>query len=222
MRLHLQLSPNREPVPFNYQHALTGAFHKWLGQDNELHDRISLYSFGWLDGGRMTNNHLAFPRGAQWRISFHDETLIEDFVNRALREPEVCYGMRLTAISQQATPHFGSRYHFKVGSPVLARAPDADGRIKHLIYSDPEADDVLTATLHRKMDAAGLDAQHKTTRVCFDRAYRGAKTKLVRVKEISSRASVCPVIVEGTPDAVAFAWTVGVGHSTGSGFGSLI
>ena len=64
MRLHFFLTPNRQPVPFSYQHFLTGAFHKWLGA-NELHDNLSLYSLSWLDGSRMrgraasTTNHLS-------------------------------------------------------------------------------------------------------------------------------------------------------------------
>ena len=32
MRIYLQLTPNRETVPFNYQQSLVGAFHKWLGE----------------------------------------------------------------------------------------------------------------------------------------------------------------------------------------------
>lgn len=51
MRLHFTLSPNTQTVPFDYQHALTGVFHKWLGKDNPLHDGISLYSLSWLHGG---------------------------------------------------------------------------------------------------------------------------------------------------------------------------
>lgn len=43
MRLHLTLAPNREPVPFNYQHQLTGTLHKWLGE-NELHKAGKVYS----------------------------------------------------------------------------------------------------------------------------------------------------------------------------------
>lgn len=47
MRLHLRLSPNTTPVSFDHLHQLTGALHKWLGE-NEVHDELSLYSFGWL------------------------------------------------------------------------------------------------------------------------------------------------------------------------------
>lgn len=222
MRLHLKLSVNKQPVPFAYQHQLTGAFHKWMGQGNDLHDTISLYSLSWLHEGHAQRGNLEFPRGARWSISLYDDSLINLLVDRMLRDPEVCYGMHVMQIEQQATPLFGNRHVFKTGSPVLARAKEEEGKSKHLIFSDPESDKVLTATLRHKMDAACLAAHHKEVRVSFDRSYRGAKTKLVTIKNIQSRASVCPVIIEGTPEAVQFAWNVGVGHSTGSGFGCLL
>jgi hypothetical protein len=71
VRLHFYLSPNVKPVPFSYQHYLTGAFHKWLGA-NSLHDALSLYSLSWLYEGRARNGQLEFPRGSHWFISVHD------------------------------------------------------------------------------------------------------------------------------------------------------
>ncbi len=47
--------------------------------------------------------------------------------------------------------------------------------------------------------------------VACDRTYRGARSKLVTIKGISRRASVCPVAVTGMPEAVR-----------GSGFGTLL
>ncbi len=61
MRIYLQLSANREIVPFNYQQSLVGAFHKWLGE-NELHDDISLYSLSWLSKGVPKKGGLDFPK----------------------------------------------------------------------------------------------------------------------------------------------------------------
>ena len=42
MRINLRISANKELVPFTYQHLLTGAIHKWLGdnQDHELYPCI--------------------------------------------------------------------------------------------------------------------------------------------------------------------------------------
>jgi CRISPR-associated endoribonuclease Cas6 len=221
VRLHFQLSPNEQPVPFAYQHYLTGTFHKWL-DSNQLHDTLSLYSLGWLAGSRMRAGALVFPDGARWFISLHDEALVETIVNRALADPEVCCGMRVVRIEQQPTPRFGPRYTFKVGSPVLAKAKEVDGKVRHYLFSDPEADATLTATLRHKLDHAGLGAPHNAATVSFDRTYRNPKTKLVTIKDIHNRASICPVTVAGTPEAVAFAWNVGVGNGTGSGFGSLL
>ena len=221
MRLHFTLTPNQEPVPFAYQHFLTGAFHKWLGP-NQQHDDISLYSLSWLDGGFMKNGALDFPRGARWFISFHDDALANSIIDHALAEPEVCCGMRVVRIVQQQTPMFGPRYTFKVGSPVLAKSKEIEGKIKHYLYSDPEADATLTTTLLHKLDRAGLGTSHNHATVNFDKTYRNPKTKLVTIKDIHNRASICPVTIEGTPEAVAFAWNVGVGHGTGSGFGCLL
>ncbi|PYS91676.1 MAG: CRISPR-associated endoribonuclease Cas6 [Acidobacteria bacterium] len=221
MRLHFTLSPNQQPVPFAYQHFLTGAFHKWLGH-NPQHDDISLYSLSWLDGGFMKNGALEFPCGARWFISFHDDTLAGSIIDHTLADPEVCCGMHVARIAQQQTPEFGDNYTFKVGSPVLAKSKEIDGKVKHYIYSDPEADATLTATLRHKLDRAGFGGPHNQATVSFDKTYRYPKTKLVAIKDTRNRTSVCPVTVEGTREAVAFAWNVGVGNGTGSGFGSLL
>jgi CRISPR-associated endoribonuclease Cas6 len=170
----------------------------------------------------MRRGALDFPRGARFFISLHDDALMERLVNSALADPEVCCGMRVARIEQQATPHFGTRYTFKVGSPVLARSKEIEGKVTHYIYSDTEADSVITATLRHKLEHAGLSAPHTQAIARFDRSYRTPRTKLVHIKNIANKASICPVTIEGTPEAVAFAWNVGVGHGTGSGFGCLL
>lgn len=50
MRLHVRFSKNLSTVPFNYHQHLVGALHKWIGEKNELHDQMSLYSMSWLTG----------------------------------------------------------------------------------------------------------------------------------------------------------------------------
>lgn len=220
MRIHLALSPNVQPVPFEYLHFLTGAFHKWLGP-SDIHDSISLYSLSWLTGGCARNQALHFSSGARWMISAHDEGILERVARGIERDPEVCCGMRVLEVREQRTPDFGSYYAFKPGSPILARGKRADGGVKHCLWSDEEADEVLSQALRHKMDKAGLPAEHKKVTLRFDRSYPNAKTKLLHIKGIASRASLCPVIVEGTPQAVQFAWNVGAGHLTGSGFGCL-
>lgn len=226
MRLHLSFSPNTEPVPFDHQTQLNGVIYKWFDDPHlrDLHDRTSLYSRSWLDGSRARHRTaLDFPHGAQLFISFHDEAFAEPLINNIFRDPAAFYGMSVTTIKQQTTPDFPAHFTFRAASPVLARHTLPDRTVKHLLHIDPEADEVLTTILRHKLSLAGFTAEDQHhTRAAFDRTYRHAKTKLVRLHDINSRASSCPVHVEGTPATVAFAWNVGIGHSTGSGFGSLV
>jgi CRISPR-associated endoribonuclease Cas6 len=74
--------------------------------------------------------------------------------------------------------------------------------------------------MQRKLALAGLPTDN--VKVTFDLTYHQPRTKVVIYKGIGNRANICPVIVEGSPQQVAFAWEVGVGNSTGIGFGALI
>jgi len=221
MRLHFTLSANTEIVPYDYQHLLTGRFHAWLG-NNDVHNDISLYSLSWLYGGRQEGNGLNFPKGATWFISAHDPQMLHKICLRAAKEAEVCCGMEVVEIKILPPPQVKNSHYFRVASPVLARSKKIEEKVRHYIFSDEEADEVLTQTLRHKLDKAGMSNLAVETQVRFDRSYPKAHTKLVTISGIANRASICPVIVEGPPQAVEFAWNVGIGHLTGSGFGALI
>jgi CRISPR-associated endoribonuclease Cas6 len=225
MRLNLTLSPNETPVPFDHLHRLTGTLHKWLGPDNDLHDGPSLYSVGWLKGGQAEGGGLTFPEGARWRLSFWDEGAAKSVLEGLLEDPSVFAGMRVTEAQQQTTPAFSGGYRFDVDAPVIARRRREDESREYLLFDDERADAALTRTLRAKMKAAGLDVDLSAANVRFDRGYDGARTKLATIEKgghaIKHKGSECPVIVEGPPEASRFAWNVGVGELTGSGFGAL-
>lgn len=218
MRIHLQLSPNQEVVPFNYQSQVVGRMHKWLGE-NEWHDQTSLYSFSWLSGGKASKKGLDFKKGSSWFISAFDQSMLKALVSGIQDQPELAWGMMVRQITIQDTPSFGEREYFRVGSPVFVKEKAGD-KIHFYRYSDTKADGLLTQTLHTKLQRAGLSSDGAS--VSFDRDYLRPKTKKVTYKGIDNIANFCPVIVQGTPEQIAFAWNVGVGNSTGIGFGSLI
>lgn len=217
MRLYFELSPNTEPVPWDYQHFLIGALHKWLGS-NDLHDGISLYSLSWLSYGERKGDALNFPKGAKWFISFFDSVVGKKVLSSTLADPEVCCGMRVTDIQIKESPVFNGAQRFVVATPVLIRTFDGKG-LKHLTYRDAEANKLLTQTLQTKLKKAGIN--DLAAQIEFDQSYHNPRTKLVTIKGIHNKASLCPVIIKGSQEAVSFAWDVGVGHSTGSGFGAL-
>ena len=68
------------------------------------------------------------------------------------------------------------------------------------------------------MERFGLTEE---VQVGFDTNYSNPKIRKITFNNIDIKASACPVIVAGDPKAVSFAWDVGVGNSTGIGFGCL-
>ena len=222
MRLHLYLTAG-QPVPFDYLPTLKSAFHRWAGHDEALHGGLSLYSYGWLHGGRAGRGGIRFAEGARWFISAPDEALIHRLVSGAFRAPGLDLGLTVREITMQATPEFAAgEQPFRVAGPVFIKHEVEKGRpADHLLPGHPLADELLTATLRHKLRQAGRDDAGATVR--FDPAFIGtAKTKLFRYRQVQCRGSICPVLVSGSAEQIGFAWEVGVGHSTGIGCGALV
>lgn len=217
MRIILRVSPNTKLVPFDYQKHLVGAFHKWLGP-NKIHDEVSLYSLSWLKGGQKHNTGLNFKSGAEWEISAYDPNLLKTLITSIQVDPEICFGMQVESISISQVPSYGESQKFYLSSPVFVKRIE-NGRIRFFLYEDNETDQLMTQTMITKLKKAGID--HEGIKISFDKTYHNPKTKKISYAGIDCRASFCPVIIEGSPEQLAFAWTVGVGNSTGIGFGAL-
>ena len=61
----------------------------------------------------------------------------------------------------------------------------------------------------------------KTLSIQFEANYPNSRTKKITYKGVQNRANWCPVIIEGKPETKLFAWNVGLGNSTGIGFGAI-
>ncbi len=221
MRIHIYLSKNTTIIPFSYQERQVSKLHYWLGK-NEIHDKLSLYSFSWLKNGRQEGSKgLNFKTGSQFFISCYDSSLIKQLIKSIQQDNDFGWGMKITALSLEQEPEFGSQHRFLVGSPVfIKRSQDEEKGAKFFYYNDKQANQFLTQNLQHKLRIAGLP--YGDVAVQFDESYQSPITKGVLYRGIFNKGSICPVIINGTPEQLAFAWNVGVGNSTGIGFGSLI
>ncbi len=222
MRILLELSPPNKPLGFDYPHRLCRVLHKWLGLNNPWHDSLSLYSFGWLEGGRGTSEGLIFPDGASWFVSGWEEAFLARLVTGVFNDRELLHGMHVRTTRVAQTPVFKSRQFYRVSGPVLLKSLQEDRRVKFLTFQDGElADEALTHSIHSKLEAAGLARYIPDVRAHFVADHATAKTKLVEINGIRNRASLCPIVVEGPEEVQRFVWRVGVGNCTGVGFGGL-
>lgn len=221
MRIYLKTTPNNQPVPFDYQQKLIGCLHKWLG-NNELHDKMSLYSFSWLLGGVMTENGYTFKNGARWFISFYDEKNIKTIVKTILSDPLMFCGLRVIDLEiQEEIPDFSNQEYFRLASPIFIKRRVGEKGIRFYTFNDAESGQYMVETLKHKMEIAGLP-EDDTLNIHFDLNYPDKKIKKISIHGLYIHCNMCPVIIHGKPETKAFAWTVGLGSATGSSLGALL
>lgn len=217
MRIYLKLTPNTEICPFDYQAHLVYRFHDWIGKQNDIHNKISLYSLSWLSKGRRKGKGLTFKNGANWFISAYNPDIIKKVIKGVRKKPIVAFGMQVQEVVLQEAPPFGNKTYFTVASPVFIKRY-IDKEQQFYFYSHENANNYITETMQNKLQKAGLSPD---IRLEFDNNYGKAKIVKSTYKGTSIKGSICPVIAKGTPEALAFAWNVGIGNGTGIGFGAL-
>ncbi len=217
MRAHIKIKTGISILPFNHQHLLVGTIHKWLGW-NEAHGKLSLFSFSRLDGGKAIKSGLRYDSETSFFFSAYEPALIKRLVAGIQADNSMFNGLFVTEIILQDDPDLSARELFFVASPVLIKRK-IDERTEHVIYNDPRSNSYLKETLLTKMNAVGI--VDESFDVQFENTYPKAKTQLVSYNGIDNKANWCPVILRGTPETKLFAWNVGLGNSTGIGFGAI-
>ncbi len=220
MRLHITFSSDGSTVPYNHLTKLTGTLHKWIGANNDEHGDVSLYSFSWLQGAEKSpkGDGLVFRGKGSFFVSAYENSFIQQLVTNIQVDTSMFCGLRVTELVIQADPEFANKDRFEVASPVFVKRKQENVE-KHFEYNQPESSAMLRETLLTKMAKAGLNDD--SLEIQFDTSYRKAFTKLVHYGSIKNKANYCPVIIKGNPETKAFAWNVGLGNSTGIGFGAL-
>ena len=217
MRIHLKIYSGNNIIPFNHQHLLVGTIHKWLGW-NELHGNVALFSFSRLEKGKNTKDGLKLGKYSSLFFSAHDKEIIKSLIRGIQNDPEMFNSLMVSEIILEEDPDLSNRDYFYMASPVLVKRKEGE-RTRHFLFSEPESDTWLKETLLTKMKLAGLEDD--TLEIQFDRENPRATTKLINYKEIKNRANWCSVIIKGKPETKLFAWNVGIGNSTGIGFGAI-
>lgn len=217
MRIHFNIQSTNRVVPFNHQHLLTGTIHKWLGNNNE-HGRVSLYSFSCLESGKVSSGGLLFENNTCFFFSSYNENLLKKIIYGARKDSSLFYGLRVSEIIIEEDPDLTGREEFFIASPVLIKRSDGL-KTEHILYDDPRANKLLEDTIHTKMKEVGLEDE--SLRIKFISNYPTAKYKLISYNKIHNKVSFCPVVIQGKSEIKRFIWNVGLGNSTGIGFGAI-
>lgn len=103
-------------------------------------------------------------------------------------------------------------------SPILVKYYDKN-ESHHLTFHDPCVNYFMKSIIFRKLLIAGIQPEEFS--ISFISNHPEATTKLVKYRDISMRANWCPVSIHSSDMIKQFILDVGVGHSTGIGFGMI-
>lgn len=218
MRLHILTTRNTELVSFAYQQKLAGVLHKWLDK-SDLDVLMASYSFSWLLNGKISGKSLEFKNGAKWFISIYNDSNVDAIIRRIRESPSMFCGMKVEDIVVQKTPDLSDVELFQVASPVFIKRK-VESNNQYFFYTDKDAGRFLVETLNKKMLNMNLPLD-ETLAISFDQNDSLKKIKFVNYRGVGIKASLCSLIIQGKPETKAFAWDVGIGNSTGIGFGAI-
>jgi len=219
MRIYLRLSQNKKKViPFNYQELLTGTVHKWLGANNASHGKPNQISFSWIQNTYSTKDGLNLKSNAYFFIGAFQDALIKQIVKGVLDDPTMFCGVKAQEVQIVDTPEFRPTETFLMASPVLLKLKTETGT-KHVTLEDAEFEEVLNQSFKNKLKRAKLPTDGVLLKLDPDSHYR--KTKMIRYKGIENKALLTPIFIKGNSEQIGFAWSAGLGNSTGAGFGTL-
>jgi CRISPR-associated endoribonuclease Cas6 len=217
MRIHLKIRARNITIPFDHQPLLVGTIHKWLGW-NEEHGKVSLYSFSRLEGGKSAKEGLKFQDGASFFFSSFENELIKKMIAGIRADSTMFNGLNVSDIIIEEDPDMTNRELFFTASPIFIKKRVGE-KVEHVLFNNSEAHELLTGSLRSKLKQVGLIDDSLEIR--FESSYPKAETKMVMYKGVGNKANWCPVIIKAKPETKLFAWNVGLGNSTGIGFGAI-
>jgi CRISPR-associated endoribonuclease Cas6 len=217
MRAFLKIRPTSQIIPFDHQPLLVGTIHKWLGE-NEEHGNVSLYSFSRLEEATAQKEGLIFEKNCNFFFSSYQPELIKRLISGIQKDPSLFLGLSVEEVILMEDPDLSERELFYPASPIFIKRKTNE-KIEQIFYDNPDASAYLVETLRTKMEKAGL--YDESLQIHFDISYPKAGTKLITYKGIKNKTNWCPIIIKGKTETKLFAWNVGLGNSTGIGFGAI-
>ena len=224
MRIKIKFGPNSEMFDKPTNDYVNGFIHSVLGEGNKWHDAFSPYSVSTMHGGVFDKESgmIQFPNGGHFVVSSDNEEFLSDLL---------C-GLAMTSEAKLQTMKYlgfdsyscGASSYFDVLRVENIRLKKDD---KEITFKDDGFIDTLLEHTKKKLKHNGIeDADAETIK--FQPFHpENWKVKLVKMKCGTEKENITPsstimVVVRGKKVAREKILSLGLGSSTGSGFGFAI
>jgi CRISPR-associated endoribonuclease Cas6 len=195
-----------------------------LGNDNSYHDDTSLYSISPLYNSKTVENGLLFEKGAIWLIRTPSLNVFKDFYLRGKNSigSELGYGLILKNITF-TVEKFTDITELTIGtSPIfLGQNPNVETP-DHITYKHDSVlvSNTIKRILFTKAEKMGYSLKEDDIQISFN-ANHPLKTKSVKLGKAVNITTSGKIDITGTPEAIGLCYGLGIGKSTGCGFGFM-
>jgi len=201
------------------QHIVNRFIHNLLGRDNIYHDVSSNYNVSNLCGGRLDKKTrlISFKTSNPFIIvSSLDNEFLNKILMGLLQKPFLtadCSFKDVTFINEELNDGWNN---FLTLSPILLKNVDD----KFLTVKDVDFSEKLREQTIRKLSAINPNLDLSD----FDLVIEDKPLNRVcvrKVKSVYNYASICNVKIKGSKKIIEQLYNLGIGNSTGCGFGTI-
>lgn len=217
MRIKLTFGATSTPFTEPTQNYVNGVIHTILGKGNSYHDTFSNYSVSMLRGGKYTDKGLVYPNGGEVYVSSPDMEFIDTFlINLIHQQGLMLRDMKLLSYEVSEIKVHSDYDIIHTLSPILLKKDN-----RRITFKDDGFIERLNEQSMAKLVKNGLTEADLKGFVIKPFHFENGQVKLPKVNNVVNPSSKVMLVVEGTPIARKTIYEMGLGNSTGCGFGAV-
>lgn len=211
-----------EKVPVQNQSYLNYYVHKCLGDNNKYHNKSSDYSVSELYGGKLNRDKktLSFINGGYIVITSNNQEFINDLTGGIMLNKNLRWGMVFERFDFIIEKFYNGWNHFATLSPFIIKKTIGFKKYEFVKLTDDNFAEEVKNHMSNKLKAIykGINLEGFDVNVVDHPAH---KVKPVMVKNCNNYANQCQVSFFCSADVAEKIYNLGLGQSTGSGFGTI-
>tara|TARA_R100000908_G_scaffold46819_1_gene23000 strand:+ start:4313 stop:4999 length:687 start_codon:yes stop_codon:yes gene_type:complete len=217
MRLKIKLKKTNKELPINNQHIVAGYVHNLLGRDNEYHNSVSNYCISTVIGKlNKKTSSLMFSDNPCFYVTSEDAKFLNKIITQAFSNKHKFYDGFEFEDFEFVHELFNNKFNrFNTLTPVLLK----DDNDKEVTIKDKGYDKILVNNTIKKLS----NYNPKLDLSKFDMEIKHINKKYIPLKngKAPCNASVIMVDVKANQEVAETLYNIGLGKSTGYGFGTL-
>lgn len=223
MRIKINLAGNNIVLPNNTQHLVNSYFHKCLGHNNTYHDLYSDYSISSIQGGYLDiKNKSLIINNAFIIVSSFDDTMISKLVIGIMNNKSFYDGISVVNIEPMQEELFYNGYnHFRTLTPFLIRQNNKEITTNDFSSLEEMSEFVNLITINK---LSKISSKHNlnlkldfSIKIEWCHSIRRFMKPNCRAMYVNN----CGFTFIGSKKEASLLYDIGIGQSTGSGFGCI-